>query len=315
MNKPLAIITEPIDRQCAAWLSQRCEVLEAPAGSDAFEQRIGAASALVVRTYTEVGGALLERAGALRVVGRAGVGVDNIDLSACRDRGVVVVNTPEANAGAVAEYVWALIFDALRPRLFLDKAIDSERWKTLRDELVAPRQLSDLTLGILGFGRIGARVARVAVAMGMRVVYFDVRSVDPDESGPAEPVSQRRLHEESDVISVHVDGRPSNRALIGAAEFAHMKDDAVFINTSRGFVVDASALADFLADHPAAQALLDVHEPEPIDAANPLLNLPNAHLSPHIAAATARAKKNMSWVVEDVWRVFSGEPPRHVADA
>jgi D-3-phosphoglycerate dehydrogenase len=114
-------------------------------------------------------------------------------------------------------------------------------------------------------------------------------------------------------VTVHVDGRRSNRGLVGTAAFGAMKKDVLFINASRGFIVDAAALAVFLKANPGATAALDVHEPEPFGADYPLLGLPNARLLPHLASCTATAQANMSWVVRDVWRVLSGEKPEFPA--
>ena len=169
---------------------------------------------------------------------------------------------------------------------------------------------SELTLGILGFGRIGSAVARVGAALDMRVLYNDLIEVPAPKRSGAEPVSFERLLAESDVLTVHVDYRPENRHLLNAAAFARLKPGVLFLNTSRGFVVDPAALAAFLKANPKAQAMLDVHDPsEPIRADYPLLGLPNARLTPHLASGTEKAKRNMSWVVRDVWRVLSGEAP------
>ncbi|MFO0375731.1 MAG: NAD(P)-dependent oxidoreductase [bacterium] len=199
------------------------------------------------------------------------------------------------------------MLDATRPRLFLQSAVEMERWKELRQELKARRQLRQLTLGIWGLGRIGKRLARVAGALDMRVIYHDVLEIAPEERWGAEPVGREELCERADVLSVHVDGRASNRGLVGTDALGRCKSDVIFINTSRGFVVDNHALADFMLGHPAACAMLDVHDPEPFDGTYPLLEIDNVHLAPHIASATVLANENMSWVVKDVWRVLSGE--------
>jgi D-3-phosphoglycerate dehydrogenase len=171
---------------------------------------------------------------------------------------------------------------------------------------VAPRQLAGATLGVWGLGRIGSRVAAVGVALRMRVIYHDLSEIPVGARNGAEPVSIERLLAESDFLTVHVDGRASNRGLIGQERFAAMQEDVVFINTSRGVVVDAQACADFMRARPEAQALLDVHDPEPIPVEYPLLMMPNVYLTPHIASATQRAKDAMSWVVRDVWGVLAG---------
>ncbi len=311
--RTLAIQTEELDDAAAAWLAERLDLRRCSADESGFPALLAEAQALVVRTYTIVNDAMLDRAPNLRVVGRAGVGLDNIDLNACERRGVVVVNTPDANTQAVVELVVAFALDALRPRVFLDRALPLAEWKRVRNELIAPRQLGDLTVGVLGFGRVGRGTARVFEAFGCRVLYHDIEDVSPVGRLGAEPVDFETLLRESDILSIHVDDRAGNKDLIAAPQLELLKADALLINTSRGFVVNTEDLAAWLRTHPAAQAILDVHHPEPFPGESPLLGLPNAHLAPHIGAATARAKQNMSWVVKDVWRVLNGEAPEHPA--
>lgn len=320
ITPPLVLVTERLAAEAERWLESRCRVVRASpdgagvgssgapsgdgrsGGDGEFWSQLAVADALVVRTYTIVDEAMLARAPRLRVVGRAGVGVDNIDLVACRRRSIVVVNTPDANTQAVVEYVLCLLCDALRPRLAagLRTAISAEAWNRMRNEVVGRRQLGECTLGVLGLGRIGRRVAEVARAIGMRVLYNDLRTIDAAERAGAVPVDDATLFADSDIVSIHIDGRPENRRFVGAALVDRMRPDVVFINTSRGFVVDHVALARFIAGHPGSLALLDVHDPEPIAADHPLLGLPNARLFPHLASRTDTALRNMSWVVRDV---------------
>jgi len=303
-RRPRIVLAEPLDEVCLAWLAERCDVVRAWEMEGEIEGLLREAEGLVVRTYTRVDAALLELAPRLRVVGRAGVGVDNIDLGACDARGVRVVNTPDANTSAVVEYVFALILDALRPRVFLAEAPSPEEWKSLRAELIAHRQLCESTLGVLGLGRIGRGVARAAQGFGMRVLFHDLLDIPESKREGAEPVSRETLLREADILTIHVDGRPENRGLVDAGAMGLLKDDVVLINTSRGFVVDAGALASFLDERPEAMALLDVHDPEPFDESYPLLELENAHLAPHLGAATKLAHRNMSWVVREVWEAL-----------
>lgn len=311
--RALAIQTEELDPAASDWLAERVDLRRCAPDDPDFADLLPEAEALVVRTYTVVDEAMLARAPRLRVVARAGVGLDNIDLDACRRRSVRVVHTPDANTQAVVELVAAFALDALRPRAFLDRALPLPEWKAARNALVAPRQLGDLTVGVLGFGRIGKRVARVFESFGCRVLYHDVAEIPPVEHLRARSVPFETLLHESDLLTIHVDERSSNRGLIAAPRLALMKPDATLINTSRGFVVHAGDLAAWLRANPGARAILDVHEPEPFPAEHPLLGLPNARLSPHIGAATAPAKANMSWVVMDVWRVLQGQDPEHAA--
>lgn len=314
MSKPLVIQTEDLDAVPAAWLAERCDLVVCPHTDTArLDELLPRADGLIVRTYTRVTSGLIAKAPRLKVVARAGVGLDNIDIAACRARGVEVVHTPGANTRAVVEYVTALLADALRPRVFLDRALPMPEWNKLRKELNAPRQLCEMTIGIYGFGRIGSQIARLAHALDMRAVYHDLLEIPVDCRGGARPVPLDVLLRESDILTLHVDERPGNRNLLSSAALSALKPEVLFINTSRGFVVDHSALAAFLKSNPGARAMLDVHEPEPIEPSHPLLGLANAHLSPHIASATETAKRNMSWVVKDVWRVLSGEKPEFPA--
>jgi len=306
-ERPKVIVSEPLTARPLEWLGERAEVVHAAVGTPDFESHRASAQGLVVRTYTTVDAALLASMPALRVVGRAGVGLDNIDLDACAARGVVVEHTPDANTDAVVEFVTALMLDAIRPRGGLDRAIDADAWNELRADLVAPRQLAGITLGVYGFGRIGSRMAPLGAALRMRVLYCDLLEIDPDRRSGATSVSREEMLRESDVLTVHVDGRSENRGLIGHDAFASMKEDVIFINTSRGFVVDAQACADFMRARPAAQALLDVHDPEPLPVEHPLLMMDNVLLTPHIASATLPAKDAMSWVVRAVWGVLCEE--------
>lgn len=307
---PLVIEAEELDPLPSAWLSERCRVERCGAGEARFGALLAEAEGLIVRSYTRVDGALLSRAPRLRVVGRAGVALESIDVPACRARGVEVVHTPGANTRAVVEYVAALLADALRPRVYLDRAVPDEQWHRYRRELVAPKQMDELTLGIWGFGRIGSAVARLGAALDMRVIYHELLEIPPARRAGATPVGVDRLLSESDVLTIHVDYRESNRGLLSADALARCGPEVLILNTSRGLVVDHAALAAFLRANPRARAVIDVHDPnEPIRADHPLLGLPNARLTPHLAACTETAKRNMSWVVRDVWRVLSGERP------
>jgi phosphoglycerate dehydrogenase-like enzyme len=313
-DRPLVIQAEELDAPAAAWLAERArlEVCRFDSGAR-FQELLALADGVVVRTYCRVDQTFLDRAPKLKVVGRAGVGLDRIDVETCRARGVEVVHTPDANTTAVAEYVFALLLDETRPRVVVNRALDLAQWNKVRKELEARRQLREMTLGIWGMGRVGRAVTRIAAGIGMRVIYHDLLDITPDQRFGATPVSRGELLRESDVLSVHVDARASNRHLVNAEALALLKHDAILVNTSRGFVVDDEALRVFLLKNGAARAILDVHDPEPIEPFHPLLGVPNASLSPHLAAATRLAHANMSLVVRDVWNVLCGEKPEHPA--
>ncbi|MEM0983994.1 MAG: NAD(P)-dependent oxidoreductase [Planctomycetota bacterium] len=308
---PRVVVTESLAAEPMAWLRQHADVVES--SPDRVKEDLAGARGLVVRTYTTVNADLLDGGPDLNVVGRAGVALDNVDIGACRARGVEVVHTPGANSDAVAEFVFALIFDAIRPRVMLDKPLELGAWSSLRTELVASRQIAGSTIGIWGMGRIGTRIARIGTAFGATVLFHDIQEITDDWRNGGTPVSREELLERSDIVTLNMDEREKNRALVNADAFGRMRSDVVFVNCARGMVIDPVACAEFFVNHPGAIALLDVHDPEPFTATYPLLDINNVKLLPHIGAATRPAKINMSWVVRDVLRVIEGETPEHPA--
>ncbi len=316
MNTPRVVITETLDTLCAQWLEKRAELIWCPLEDESrLRTALADAEGLIVRTYTQVNDALLDLAPKLKVVGRAGVGLDNIDLEACRRRGVRVVYTPDANTQAVVDYVLGLMLDVLRPWTAMPAGITPEAFHALRKSEVG-LQLDQLTLGILGLGRIGKKLARVASTLGMKVLACDLlpeASLRAAVDTPFDYVDQATLFRESHIVTVHVDGRPENRHLLNRRSLADLREDSVLINAARGMLVDAQALADWARAHPQARVLLDVHEPEPPTADYPLWNISNVTLLPHLASRTPTALENMSWVVRDIWRVLEGEQPQDAA--
>ena len=315
--RPLVLVTEGSDPTPLAWLREHARVAEAGPDDPAFADLLAGARGMVVRTYTRVDDALLARAPNLRVVGRGGVGLENIDVPACRRRGVEVVYTPDANTLAVGDFVFGYLLQILRPwNVFRDAVHDPKEFKRIRNT-VRGRQLNELTLGVLGMGRVGRRVGHIgANGFGMRVIYNDL--IDFERQGnppafPATPVDKATLYREADVLSIHVTMLPGNENLVGRARLALMKPDAVVVNTSRGEVLDAAALADAVRAGKLGGAALDVFHPEPPKPDFPLLGLPNVLLTPHLAARTYTALENMSWVVRDVVGVIDGKPARYPA--
>ena len=315
-KRPVVLVTEGSAARPLEWLRERAEVREVGVDAPGFEEALRRAEGMVVRTYTRVDAALLDRAPRLRVVGRGGVGLESIDVAACRARGVEVVYTPDANTTAVAELVGGLLVQLVRPWHANDaRMFEPGGFKKLRED--AGEQLCDLTLGVLGMGRVGRAVARVAGAgFGMRVRYHDVREVSAElpRGVPWESVSFDDLLGGCDVLTVHVDGRPGNRNLIddGVLRRARFR---WLINTSRGLVVDPAALAAAMAEGRLAGLALDVYEPEPPAAESAYAQLVarwprRVVLTPHMASRTRAATENMSWVVRDVMAVLEGRAPQ-----
>jgi len=312
-DRPRILLTQPLAGPAGAWLSQRARVSITPADDPAFSTTLAASDGLVVRTDCRVNDAMLARAPRLKVVGRAGVGLDHIDLGACARRNICVVHTPDANTQAVAEYVIALLLDALRPRTAITGAMTRDAWRTVRDTHTAEREIGSLTVGVLGMGRIGRRVTALLHAFGAVVRYYDVLEIPPNMRCGAAPASLHALFAESDVITLHIDGRSENDRFVGAELLDRMRDDALLINTSRGRVVDHSALADALHASPSRRAILDVHDPEPIPETHPLLHHPRVRLLPHLASRTRSGNEAMEWVVRDVIAVLEKALPQYPA--
>src|SRR6476646_6778067 len=263
-TRPVVLVTEGGDPKPMEWLRSQAEVLEIPLDDPRLNAVLSRAQGLVVRTYTKVNDELLNKAPNLKVVGRGGVGLENIDVAACRKRGVQVVYTPDANTIAVGDFVFGYILQLIRPyAAFRERTPDPKEFKRLRDTLRG-RQLNQLTIGILGLGRVGRRVGHIAAnGFGMRVLYNDVIDVKAQVKFPATAVDKPTLYRESDILSLHVTMIPGNENLIGARELAMMKPYAILINTSRCEVLDVLALADALKNKKLAGTAIDVFHPEP----------------------------------------------------
>ncbi|MAX24812.1 MAG: hypothetical protein CMJ19_09940 [Phycisphaeraceae bacterium] len=316
MSKPTIIITETLDPVCAAWLEERANVIWHMHDQPGVEDVLATIDGAVVRTYTQVNDAFMDLAPHCKVIGRAGVGLDNFDLPACQNRGVQVVYTPDANTQAVVEYVFGLILDHYRPRTAMPQCVGDKAFHGLRKTQVG-LQINELTLGILGFGRIGKRIGQVATAFGMKVLVNDIidefvlrDAVDYDFKF----VDKQTLYSQSNILTVHTDGRKENHHLLNSDAFDLLKPDCLFINAARGMLVNDVDLAAWLKANANAHAILDVHDPEPPQADNPLWPYTDrVKMLPHLASRTDSALQNMSWVVKDVMAVLEGAEPRYPA--
>ncbi len=270
---------------------------------------LGSVDALIVRSRTRVSPAALERGlPRLKVVGRAGVGVDNIDVDAARARGVVVVNAPLAATQAVAELALGLMLALARRIPPADAAVRRGDWP--KSGLIG-EELAGKTLGLIGVGRIGAALASRAAALGMRVLGFD--PLIPPEAirrSGAEPVDFDQVLAESDYISLHVPLTPDTRYLIDDRALAQVKPGARLISTARGGVVDEQALVRALDNGVLVGAALDVFAEEP-PRDSPLLRDPRVVLTPHLGAQTAEAQSRAARdVAEEVLAALAGRPLR-----
>jgi len=261
---------------------------------------LAGADALIVRNRTQVNAALLDAARGVRVVGRLGVGLDNIDVAECERRGVRVIPATGANALAVAEYVIGTAMLLLRGAYASTLEVAQGRWP--RAPLSNGRELAGKTLGLVGFGGIGRLAGRLARALGMRTIGFDPNLPADAPLWAAEATARRPFAElvaDSDVVSLHVPLTAATRGLIDAERIRTMKRDAVLINTARGGVVDEFAVAAALREGRLGGAALDVFEKEPLPAGSPLADCPNLILTPHIAGVTRESNTRVSTMIAE----------------
>lgn len=265
--------------------------------------------ALMVRSQTRVDAAVIERGVRLKVIGRAGVGVDNIDVAAATQRGIVVVNSPEGNTIAAAELTMAHLLALARGIPQADCSLRAGEWKRTQFTGV---ELSRKTLGIIGMGKIGREVARRARAFGMRILAYDpfVPEAHARQLG-AEPTSLETLLRESDFITLHAPLTPETRVIINRERLAQTKPGVRLINCARGELIDADALAEFIESGHVAGAALDVFPIEPPPPDLKLLHQPQNVLTPHLGASTVEAQVKVAVdVAEQIITVLQGGAPR-----
>ena len=258
---------------------------------EAFLAALPGHHALIVRSGTRVDAEALARADGLKVVGRAGVGLDNIDVEAATERGVLVMNTPGANATATAEHTWALLLALCRQVPAADASVRRGEWERKR---FVGFQLAGKTLGVIGLGRVGRLVAARGRGFGMQAIGCDpYLAADAATEINVELADLERVLAEADVLTLHVPLTDETRGLIGADALERMKPGALLVNAARGGLVDEGAVADALADGRLAGAAFDVYADEP-PAGSPLLAAPNVVLTPHLAASTSEAQRDVS---------------------
>ena len=295
---------------------------------DRFEVRVASdpSVATVIKEIRGVAGVIvrmapfrreiIEAADALKVIGRHGVGVDTIDLQAATEKGIVVVNTPNANATSVAEHTVTAIGALAKRVVVYDRATREGHWE-LRNSYKAV-DLDSKTLGLVGIGRIGSMVARrAAAAYNMKVIAYDpyVTPEKARELGLTLCVRMDDVFSQADVISLHTPLTPETRRFVNAAMFRLMKPTAFLLNFSRGEVVDEKALCEALKSGVIAGAAIDVYDPEPPLKDNPLFALENILLSPHSAALTQECVIRMATgAAEGVVDVLSGKRPQFVVN-
>jgi len=317
------LLTDRIDQAGIEIIEKVAEVRYASSLSeDTLAKEASDVDGMIVRVPAVITKKIIENARKLRVIGRFGVGYDNIDVAAATEKGIVVTYTPGANTLSVAEYTVALVFTLAKYVFAADKALRERRWSMRLD--YPGFELAGKTLGIVGLGEIGAEVARLSRAVGMRVLYWSrTRKIDKEKVLGIEYVPltdgdvekglrvPERILAESDFISIHSALTAQTRDLVGKKEIAVMKDGAFLVNTARGELLDERALYEALKSGKLAGAGLDVFEKEP-PYDSPLLTLENVIVGPHVAALAKDAMRRMSiWVAEDTVKVLNKERPLH----
>lgn len=296
---PKVLISDKLsDRAVAVFRDAGVEVDFRP-GIDAGELKsiIGGYDGLAIRSATKVTADLLAAAGRLRVVGRAGIGVDNVDVDAATKRGVVVMNTPYGNSITTAEHAIAMTMALARQIPQANASTQAGKWEKSR---FVGAELYGKTLGLVGVGNVGSIVADRAQGLKMRVIAYDP-FLSPERARQigVERVELDELLQRSDFVSVHTPLTDTTRGLIDAAAFAKMKDGVRVINCARGGIVAEADLAAALDSGKVAGAALDVFETEPVPADNPLLGRENVVATPHLGASTAEAQENVALQVAE----------------
>ena len=288
------VISEFMDQPAVARLASRHDVDYRPRLVDepsALADALPGAAAWIVRNRTQVRGELLEAARDVRVIGRLGVGLDNIDVDACAARRIEVIPATGANAESVAEYVVSAAMVLLRGAFSSTRAVEAGTWP--RQTLSQGRESAGKVMGIVGYGNIGRLTARKAQALGMKVVSYD--SVVSD----ATTRDLDSLLAQAEVVSLHIPLNAQTLGLLDARRLGLMKRDAVLVNTARGGIVDEAALATMLREGRLGGAALDVFENEPLPAGSPLAGAPRLILTPHIAGVTLEANERVSALIAE----------------
>jgi D-3-phosphoglycerate dehydrogenase len=312
MKRFKVLLYEDMHEAGKAILREEAEILFATSleESDLIKE-VREVDGIIVRANGKVSRKMMDVAPQLKVIGRHGVGVENIDLEAATEKGIWVVNTPDANDISVAEHFFGLALILSKMLKKADVALREGRFE-VRYEYIG-KELHGKTLGILGFGRIGKAVGSIGhKGFDMKVLYYDaVRYEDTEKEIKAEKVGLEELLTQSDYISINLPMLPATKGLLKEREFGLMKPSAYIINLARGPIWDEKALYAVLKEKKIAGAGSDVYEVEPATKDHPLFQLENFVGTPHMAAHTDEALRRMSFVAEDIVRVLEGKVPLH----
>jgi len=309
-ERPLIVLAGAIHPDGRAVLEKEARVVVCEDETEAGLVKMAAeAQGVLFRVRPRCTESLMAACRSLKVVGRHGVGLDTVDIPAATRLGVAVVHAPGSNSQAVAEHALMLMLTCVKRTFAVDKATRAGDWSTAR---AGNTELGGKTLGIVGVGNVGRRVAKFAGALGMRVLGYDKYVADDElRRRGAEPVtSLEALVPQVDVLTCHTPLTPETKHMINAKTLGLMKRGAIYVNTSRGGVQDERAVFEALTRGKLGAAGIDVFEEEPTPLDNPILNLPNVVVSCHVAGVTNEANRQMGvQVVGEMLRVLRGERP------
>ena len=301
MAKYRVHVNDPLDEEATKMLMSKkeLEVTSEYLDKEKLLQVIPEIDVLIVRSATKVTADVIEAGKRLKIIARAGVGLDNVDVAKAREKGIKVLNTPGASAPSVAELTLALMLACVRGIVKASVSLKEGKWEK---KGLTGRELLGKTLGLVGFGSIGQEVAKRALAFGMKVIAYD--PAKPKTDLPVEYVDLDQLLRESDIVSLHVPLTEETRYIIDREAISKMKDGVIIINTARGGVINEEALYEALVSGKVYAAGLDVFEVEPPndELRRKLLSLDNVVATPHIGASTHEAQKRVG--TEIVQKVF-----------
>jgi len=309
--KPRVFISRPLPDAPMAFIRQHCRV-DVWTGDDAppLREKIANIDGLVTYGHEPITADMLDTAPNLKVISNTGAGYDHIDVAAAAERGIAVGNTPGVVSGATADLTFALLLAAARNVVTGDRFMRAGKWQKYDPYLLWGAEVHGATLGIIGLGSIGRAVARRAKGFDMSAIYYNRnRTPEWEKSLGVEYAPLDRLLAGSDFVSIHTPLTKQTHHLIGQKELAQMKNSAILINTARGPIVDSQALYRALRDGVIAGAGLDVFDPEPLPAGDPLFTLENVVLCPHLGTASQKTRTKMGMMAaENLLAGLRGEP-------
>ena len=303
MSKPKVVVTR---KQFDSEMNRLREVAELTIieqdylpTQEELKNKVKGATAIFVHINDDINGEIMDAAGgSLKIIGQFGVGYDNVDVDAASKRNIAVANTPGVLTETTASFAFTLMQAAARRIAECDRFVRDGKWKYFEPLDLLGFDLSSSVLGIIGFGRIGSYLAKIASENNMKVLYFN-RSNPKETYGAQKIDTMKELLEKSDVVSIHCPLTPETNNLISKKELSYMKKNSTLINTARGPIVNLDDLYQSLSKNEIAYAALDVTDPEPINMDHPILHLNNLTILPHIASATVETRRKMSKMTVD----------------